>query len=403
MQGQLTELDIRSILQLIALGQRTGELYVETYLPSSHEPWDKSSKVSRSWFAFFDNGQLIYAGETQSQLQRLQDYLHAYQIPLPLETQTLSHVALFNSLEYGMLWSLLEQRLLAPEQGRNLLHKMIEETVFDLLSLRQGSFVFRMSPALTPQLTTFEIAPLVSHLTQQIQAWHLLHPIIQSVHQCPLWVSDQAPAAMSRLKALVDGKTSILQMARYLNQDSLIIASKLHPLIKQGLLTLSPLSEDATPEPTALSRSWSRDRVPRVVCIDDGASIRQTIESILDRYGYEATSIGNPLKALSLLFQLKPDLILCDIAMPELEGHQLCAMLRQSVLFRETPIVMLTGHTGFIDRVKARMAGATDYLTKPFGEQELLMLVEKYVGQGNPGRTQPERLLAEEIADVLAN
>jgi twitching motility two-component system response regulator PilG len=122
---------------------------------------------------------------------------------------------------------------------------------------------------------------------------------------------------------------------------------------------------------------------------------------ILEEQGYEATSIGNPLRALSLLFQLKPDLILCDIAMPELEGYQLCAMLRQSTTFRQTPIVMLTGKDGFIDRVKARMAGADDYLTKPFGAQELLTLVEKYVGLGNPQRPQPESLLAEAMQDNL--
>jgi twitching motility two-component system response regulator PilG len=74
--------------------------------------------------------------------------------------------------------------------------------------------------------------------------------------------------------------------------------------------------------------------------------------------------------------------------MPELDGYELCAMLRKSTAFRQTPIVMLTGRDGFIDRVKARMVGATDYLTKPFGESELLMLVEKYVGVGQPQKLQ---------------
>jgi twitching motility two-component system response regulator PilG len=79
--------------------------------------------------------------------------------------------------------------------------------------------------------------------------------------------------------------------------------------------------------------------------------------------------------------------------MPELEGYELCAMVRHSSAFRQTPIVMLTGKDGFIDRVKARMAGATDYLTKPFGPGELLTLVEKYVGPGNP-ESPPSRYLA---------
>jgi twitching motility two-component system response regulator PilG len=103
---------------------------------------------------------------------------------------------------------------------------------------------------------------------------------------------------------------------------------------------------------------------------------------MLEPHGYEISTIGSSLKALSLLFPLQPDLILCDITMPEPDGYELCAMLRRSRVFREVPIIMLTGRDGFTDRVKARMVGATDYLTKPFSEQELLMLLEQYIGPG---------------------
>jgi twitching motility two-component system response regulator PilG len=101
------------------------------------------------------------------------------------------------------------------------------------------------------------------------------------------------------------------------------------------------------------------------------------------------------------VFQLKPDLILCDIAMPELDGYEICAMLRRSSLFRQTPIVMLTGKDGFIDRLKARMVGATDYLTKPFGQGELLMVLEKYIGKGGGADPSPDRILDDEIASEL--
>jgi twitching motility two-component system response regulator PilG len=60
---------------------------------------------------------------------------------------------------------------------------------------------------------------------------------------------------------------------------------------------------------------------------------------------------------------------------------------------------MLTGKDAFLDRVKARMVGATDYLTKPFGSGELLALIEKYVGPGDRNRPRPEMLLAEAIED----
>jgi twitching motility two-component system response regulator PilG len=413
MQGYLSEIDIRSILQLIELGQRTGELYVESYPNASHkrlgrihdqgaQPIDEP----RSWLVFVANGQLVYAGTTDGQLNRLQDHLRRYRIDHSLpDPSATSAIASFNSPEYGTLWALLEQHILTPKQGRAILGHMTHETLFDLLSLHQGSFVFQLSSGLSPQLVTHEISSLVAGMTQQIQTWNQFHPHIQSPDQCPV-ILDQAAfrssissGAYSRLADWMNGNTSIRQMARYLNRDLVTVARSLFPSIQQGQVHLAaspqaPLSRITTPTP------W-QERVPRIVCVDDGLSIRKTVETILDGHGYEATSIGNPLKAIGLLFQLQPDLILCDIAMPELEGYELCAMVRQSSAFRQTPIVMLTGRDGFLDRVKARMAGATDYLTKPFGAGELLTLVEKYVGPGDPNRPHPDKLLAKAIEDEL--
>ena len=410
MQGQLTEIDIRSILQLIELGQRTGELYVEAYGSSA---WVKptqrlESVVSQpAWLVFFLNGQIVYAGNTDGSLGRLRDYLHHYNLHTALDSPAINAIASFNLPEYGSLWTLLERHILSPEQGRSILQNMVRETLFDLLSLHQGSFVFKLGTALNPQLTTLEIGPLVIEITKQIQEWKQFNPHIQSPQQCPIIpdlesLRDNLPRnAFARLSDWMDGRTSVRQIARYLNRDILTVAKAIFPYVKHGLVQfVHTVSEPVSRYPDG-QELWQESQVPRIVCIDDGAVVRQTVEQILDDQGYEVTSIGNPLKALSLLFQLKPDLILCDIAMPELEGYELCAMLRQSTVFRRTPIVMLTGKDGFIDRVKAYMTGATDYLTKPFGASELLMLVEKYVGLGNPQRPQPENLLAEAIADEL--
>lgn len=407
MQGQLDEIDIRSILQLIELGQRTGELYVEAYPVSSLATSDRADapRAPQSWLVFLLNGQIVYAGTTDGQLHRLRDYLHRYNLDGALDSAKVSAIATFNSPEYGYLWALLENHTLTPEQGRAILSGMIHETLFDLLSLHQGAFVFKLGAGLSPQLTTFQIGPLVATITKQIQEWKQFHPHIQSPHQCPVITNHEAlenslnTQKGSRLLAWMDGKTSIQQIARYLNRDIVTVAKGMYPYIRRGLIQFSHLPVAVTPDPSL--ESWNDTRVPRIVCVDDGVAIRQTVEQILEAQGYEATSLANPLRALSLLFQLKPDLILCDIAMPEMEGYQLCAMLRQSTAFRRTPIIMLTGKDGFIDRVKARMAGATDYLTKPFGGQELLTLVEKYVGQGNPQRPQPDRLLAQAINDDM--
>lgn len=399
MQGNLTEIDIRSILQLIELGQRTGELFVETYSSPNTAVYPGSERhrhrhlrgYEQSWFVFFFNGQIIYAAaNNDSSLLRLRDYLRRYKADTALDNIEVSAIASTNAPEYGYLWALLENHVITPAQGRSIIYSMIHETLFDLLSLHQGSFIFETGPALAPQLTTLEISPLITKIVKRVQEWKQFHPHIQSPNQCPV-ISDSAqlrsalPAnVFNTLNRWADGKTSIRQMSRYLNRDILTVARAIYPYVQQGLVQLSyPGHETATPYKWELGQTFIT-KVPRIVCIDDEVAVRKWVEYILNQYGYEATAISNPLKALSLVFQLKPDLILCDITMPELDGYEICAMLRRSTAFRQTPIIMLTGKDGFIDRVKARMVGATDYLTKPFGENELLMLMEKYVGPGCP-------------------
>jgi twitching motility two-component system response regulator PilG len=425
MQGNLNEIDIRSILQLIELGQRTGELFVEAYGINSGNtcggrdnvrdslvyryPYrDKRSRsCDQSWFVFFSNGQIIYAANTDTSLSRLRDFLRRYNAESALDSITNLSISATNALEYGYLWALLENHILTPAQGRSIIQGMVRETLFDLLSLHQGSFIFEMGPALAPQLTTLEIAPLVTKIIKQVQEWKQFHPHIQSPNQCPV-ISDAAQMrealpenTFNNLNRWADGTTNLRQMSRYLNRDILTVARAIYPFVQLGLVQLfypnSSLNGDGLEE-CDVDQGF---KIPRVVCIEDDITVGKTVEAILAQYGYEVSALMNPLKALSLVFQLKPDLILCDITMPELDGYEICAMLRHSSAFRQTPIVMLTGKDGFIDRVKARMVGATDYLTKPFGSSELLTIVEKYIGPGDPEHPEPDRVLAEVIEAEL--
>ncbi|BAU10306.1 response regulator receiver protein [Leptolyngbya sp. NIES-3755] len=391
MQGQLSEIDILSILQLIELGQRTGELFVEAYSGSTH----RLSRQHPSWFVFFLNGQIIYAGETESDFSRLRDYLHRYRSESTIDQIPASSIATFNTPEYGCLWALLENHLVTPDQGRKIIQGMVRETLFDLLSLHQGSFVFELGNPLTPQLLTMEIAPLATKILKQVQDWKQLHPYLHSPDQCPtignsiLLKAAIPDTTFQALDRYADGKTSIRQIARYLNRDISTVARAIYPYVQRGWLQLS--------NPTVQSSPPRTPKAPKVVCIDDSPTVCKAVELMLNRNGYDISTIENPLTALSLVFQLKPDLILCDITMPELDGYEICAMLRQASAFRQTPIIMLTGKDGFIDRVRARMVGATDYLTKPFGEHEILMLLEKYIGVG-----QPEHLTTtQQVLDAL--
>lgn len=388
MHGQLNELDIRSIFQLIDIGQQTGELYIESF-----------DEDTNSWLVFCANGGILYAGRTNESLERLQDFLQSLNLAVDWTTLNLSNLAPLRPPEYGALWWLLENNYLTTQQARSVLYRLIEETLFEIISLRQGRFSFHFRASLSPRLTEFSIPPLVKRVLRQTQGWLQLQPQLSSFHHCPLLAKPpKTVSSLSSLLTKANGQVSIIRISRQLNRNIFSIAKELYPYIQQGQIQLvHPL--DSSPHHVAIEPVINV--VPRIVCIDDTLAVRQAIEMMLDTCGYEVTSIANPVKALSLLFSLKPDLILCDVTMPELEGHQLCAMLRQAPCFRLVPIIMLTAKDSFVDRVKANMVGATDYLTKPFGEPELLALVEKYVGRGNPKRLAPEALLEQEISATL--
>jgi len=117
-----------------------------------------------------------------------------------------------------------------------------------------------------------------------------------------------------------------------------------------------------------------------IVCIDDSKAVVNAIKMYLDDNIFSVVGINDPLKALMQVIRLKPDMILLDITMPTLDGYELCSLLRKHSSLKETPIIMVTGKKGIINRVKAKMVKASDYITKPFQKKDLLKVLFKYIG-----------------------
>lgn len=396
MQGNLNEIDIRSILQLIELGQRTGELFVEAYggsyisdrkTDSSPELHNSPSLPTRSWFVFFLNGQIIYATDSNTNLFRLRDYLRRYQIGNIIDNMQISWAETHNIQEYTYLWALLEHNFLTPSQGRTIIHSIIQETLFDLLSLHQGTFIFESAPALTPQLTTLKISPAVTKIMQQVQQWKQLHPHISSLAQCPLIIDElplqqRLPAStFNHLQRWADGQTSLQQLARHLNREPVAVAKAIYPFIQKGWVQL--VYPTATRTSSLDSSQSSPAKTPLVACIHQDLTNFQFSKATFSQYPQkiEVVFLNDAQNALSHLFEIKPDLICCDLASSSsaLDGYNFCAMLRRSSVFRHTPIIVFSDRNLFMQRIKARMFGATEYLVAPVNEKQLLTLLEKYL------------------------
>lgn len=120
-----------------------------------------------------------------------------------------------------------------------------------------------------------------------------------------------------------------------------------------------------------------------VLAVDDSIPVQKLIKRILEKH-YQLVFANNTSEALTVLHQKSIDLMLLDISMPGMDGLELCRVLRGLPDFNHLPIVMLTSRNGPQDEVEGRLSGATEYLTKPFSEEQLLHTIEKIL-QGAVG------------------
>ncbi|HNA88129.1 MAG TPA: response regulator [Anaerolineales bacterium] len=115
---------------------------------------------------------------------------------------------------------------------------------------------------------------------------------------------------------------------------------------------------------------------PKVLVVDDEASIRTTIEGILSLGDYELHFAENGLQALAMAIEIQPDIILLDVMMPGMSGFEVCKNIRAMQSLAEVPIVLVTALDDRESRMAGMKAGADDFVTKPFETQELFLRVQ---------------------------
>ncbi|MCP5424972.1 MAG: response regulator [Gammaproteobacteria bacterium] len=116
----------------------------------------------------------------------------------------------------------------------------------------------------------------------------------------------------------------------------------------------------------------------KVMVVDDSTTIRRTAQAILQEEGFEVATAEDGFEALARLIDVKPDIIFMDIGMPRLDGYQACSVIKNSRLFRKTPVIMLSSKDGLFDIARGRLMGAEQFMTKPFTREDLLEVVNRY-------------------------
>jgi len=420
--------------------QKLRPLSLLTHLSSCYDSANlKISSNSVSWSLYLERGKITYASHSVEPFDRLERHLHRFgnQIP-PIVTQTWAQLRLMfethiepslEICEYQAICWLVSQEYLNHAQAATLIKGLVEEVIESFLLVKEGTYQLGKIDIM-PNFCQLDMPPLLEHCQSKLQGWQSLGPQIWSPHQRPYFL-DQAetekqilPEIRQQFNAMLKG-FSFYHLAVLLNQDELQLAQSLHPYIVNGAIVVrdpqppfdqlpktferlletptrslgiqkpaasistapaAKIAASSSTTPTAKTATTTKMAAPSsdqttytIVCVDDSPTMLKEISHFLDDESFSIVLISNPIKALMQIARLRPNLILLDVKMAGIDGYELCRLVRNHSNFKNTPIIMVTGNTGIIDRVRARFVGASGYLTKPFNQAELLKMVFKHL------------------------
>ena len=326
------------------------------------------------WSIYFEQGELVYGTTSTNSFQRLEHYLDqigqqavgssldpiddvpslmsATRVKERLIYEKMKSVDALPSPDYQAICWLVDQKYLTYSQASNLIQAITTDSIESLMSLKQGTCkLFR------------------SHQRNLIRKLCKLNTrlIIDSCRKQARWKRHEN--GVNKIAPKRSTKEAILSQ----NNP---VKTPLNPTLNSQYKTrLGPTQTGRISN----SRSHTCKQIYTIGCIDDSPAVLKSLRSYLDDKQFSVFTVSNPVKALMTIIRHKPDLILLDVMMPELDGYELCSLLRKHPEFKGTPIIIVTSNTGLVDRAKAKVVRASGYLTKPFSKEDLMKGISKYL------------------------
>lgn len=296
--------------------------------------------------------------------------------------------------EYAQVAQAVDQRGITPEQAQAFVQAWSDATLLECL------MTWERKHNLTPQIEwqAGQELPQRWMLLQvdywwqtgqaQLVKWQSLVgiglervPVIDRPGQLKNLVSA---AAYQHLTQILDGRSTFWEIVQRVGRPVVQVVGSLRTFIDDGVIVLKEVEDLPAPVVQVVSSPRPTQHRPVIACIDDSPVVGQALRHILEPAGYEVLTITDPLRSLSVLLQRKPVLIFLDLVMPETNGYEICTFLRKSAAFQTTPIVILTGQGGVIDRVRAKLCGANDFMAKPPVPQRVVEVVQTLLPAATP-------------------
>ncbi|HEY9876430.1 MAG TPA: response regulator [Candidatus Obscuribacterales bacterium] len=356
------------------------------------------SPLGQEWTFYLYMGRILYATGGVHPVRRWQRNLaiYGFRIDIHQLQQLKSSPALSglsfedgtNCWEYHLLCLWLQQQRLNREQVVRIIQSIIIEVLFDVTQALHINCQLKQENPLSPQLVLIDAEQALAEAQKNWQIWKTAKISDLFPDQAPLIKQPQqlqqktSVSVYQSLTLLLDGRRSLRDIAVQTKRNVTEVTRSLLPYIEAGVVELINIPDLAVPiAPTSSGKipPKAAPKGPLIACVDDSPLVCQTMEKILTAVGYQFLGVQDSMRAIATLLTRKPELIFLDLVMPNTNGYEICTQLRKVSAFRDTPIIILTGNDGIIDRVRAKVVGATDFLGKPVDAETVQAVANKYL------------------------
>ena len=308
--------------------------------------------------------------------------------------------------DYYALTVLLQRKLLQREQATEVIRARASEVFFDLLQ-QESQSPLKITPE-TASTSSF----LTSGLQMSISLVNIEEVLVESEQAWLIWqekgLGKWSPHLAPMMKQqeklreevsgivfqnflkLLDGQRTLLDLAARMNKDVRRLTSSLVPYLNKGLLEMLMIDDIEPPNLKVQKSNSSQSRTsgnkPLIACIDDSPQICNIMEQIITKAGYRFVGIQQAIQAVPGLIAANPDLIFLDIGMPIVNGYEICSQIKRVSKLKHIPIIILTGNDGIVDRVRAKVVGANDFVAKPVEIEK----IHEAIAQNLPSKGQAD-------------
>ena len=355
------------------------------------------SEDGEEWIFYFYLGRILYATGGVHPTRRWLRHLQKYCPSLSIKEITriwVKECPQNNSAcwEYQLLYTALKNHAIDRDSFSKIVHDITVEVGMDVQQKFTSQGRCYSEEPWENRVTLLNPEQILDDIQALSLTWKQAGIVQAPVNNSVIIAQPEelkalaSPQAYQSMIGLLDGRLTLRELALKTRTDLVSFTRSLLPYVNKGILQWKTIPDFAppipilkAPQPKLPQEDDRADKKHTIACIDDSATVCKTMKRIVSKAGYQFVSESQSLRALGTMLKCKPDLIFLDLVMPNTNGYEICSQLRQMSAFKDTPIVILTGNDGVIDRLRSKLAGATSFLSKPVGEDEVLGEISKYL------------------------